>query len=662
MRIPSRGNSKHRPLVPVLLLLLSLIATSVKAYVTHLKLVVCDIQFACARNPGYMRIPVDLNAGTLLKTVYLDIKEDPASAPITGIQVVKAGDEPPGNTWTRLDGNLNEGAPVADDDNTDNTALFLYYTKDRATSHNPITSMIVKTGSHPVVSADYVRVPMNLNQGVGGESIYLFYSQADNKDPITAISAKACLTDDCYMDGWHRVEKDVNEGVIVGMRVYLFYQRVRGQPPVTDVAVILNDQSTPEGYQKVDVDLNQLTIRGASIHLWYQVKEQPTDDEYKNAIQELAIEYGHPSVVPFGWTRVQADLNSDGDGKGSFGEPTFLFYRRGFPELPKIQPLGFDDVGSFKILQLADLHFTNEEGKCRDVPNDMVCKGDSTTIEGIEGLLDLERPDLVVFSGDNIDGEGVSDARAATFKFADPVIQRKIPWAAIFGNHDDENDLSREELMTTMLQMPYSLTQRGPLHVSGVGNYVLKVLSNKTQEGEHKFSIYFLDSGAYTDDTKKDYDCIKPDQLDWLKDTSASFARNTTDFGSQKPNAMAYFHIPIWEYNEVEGEPNPRLGDKRESVSSPRDGAAKILDAIKEAGDIKVTGCGHDHVNDYCLDRNGVFLCYGGGLGVGGYGAGHLGWPRRARVWEIAYWGDSIRTWKRLHDDQLTMIDFQTLL
>ncbi|KAI9244814.1 Metallo-dependent phosphatase-like protein [Phascolomyces articulosus] len=210
-----------------------------------------------------------------------------------------------------------------------------------------------------------------------------------------------------------------------------------------------------------------------------------------------------------------------------------------------------------------------------------------------------------------------------------------------------------------MLRMPYSLTQRGPLHVSGVGNYVLKVLSNKTQEGDHLFTLYFLDSGAYTDDSKKEYDFIKQDQLDWLQSTSASFAN--IKFGTEKPNAIAYFHIPIWEYNEKEGEITPRLGDKRESVSSPKEGAAKVFDSIKAVGDIKVTGCGHDHVNDYCLDRDGIFLCYGGGSGLSGYGASHIGWPRRARIWEISDFGGSIQTWKRLYDERLTMIDFQTI-
>ena len=35
------------------------------------------------------------------------------------------------------------------------------------------------------------------------------------------------------------------------------------------------------------------------------------------------------------------------------------------------------------------------------------------------------------------------------------------------------------------------------------------------------------------------------------------------------------------EYHEEQGGPNPRLGDKRESISSPKEGAAKILESFK---------------------------------------------------------------------------------
>lgn len=112
----------------------------------------------------------------------------------------------------------------------------------------------------------------------------------------------------------------------------------------------------------------------------------------------------------------------------------------------------------------------------------MECKGDQSTIDYVEKLLDHEKPDLVVFTGDNINGEGVSDARAATFKFAESAIKRKIPWVAVFGNHDDQGDLTRDELMEVMNRMPYSLSQRGPLELPGVGNYFLKVFTDDTKD------------------------------------------------------------------------------------------------------------------------------------------------------------------------------------
>ncbi|KAG1437871.1 hypothetical protein G6F56_012891 [Rhizopus delemar] len=96
-------------------------------------------------------------------------------------------------------------------------------------------------------------------------------------------------------------------------------------------------------------------------------------------------------------------------------------------------------------------------------------------------VLDKEKPGLVVFSGDNINAGGVSDARAATYKLAEPVIRRKIPWAAVFGESDDGNDLTREELLQVMKRMPYSLTERGLMDLPGVGNYILKIHSNATR-------------------------------------------------------------------------------------------------------------------------------------------------------------------------------------
>lgn len=47
----------------------------------------------------------------------------------------------------------------------------------------------------------------------------------------------------------------------------------------------------------------------------------------------------------------------------------------------------------------------------------------------------------------------------------------------MFGNHDSEVGMNREDQINLLQAMPYSLVQRGPKDVHGVGNYVLKVYS-----------------------------------------------------------------------------------------------------------------------------------------------------------------------------------------
>ena len=85
---------------------------------------------------------------------------------------------------------------------------------------------------------------------------------------------------------------------------------------------------------------------------------------------------------------------------------------------------------------------------------------------------------MVVFSGDQLNGQGSSwDAKSILAKFARTVTDRGIPWAAVFGNHDEENGGSKEQQMALMKALPYSLVERGPKDIHGVGNYVLKVHS-----------------------------------------------------------------------------------------------------------------------------------------------------------------------------------------
>ena len=64
--------------------------------------------------------------------------------------------------------------------------------------------------------------------------------------------------------------------------------------------------------------------------------------------------------------------------------------------------------GKFKVLQFADMHYNNGGiTRCSDVPTGMPCS-DLNTTEFLRRLLLDERPDFVVFTGDNIDGGAIN--------------------------------------------------------------------------------------------------------------------------------------------------------------------------------------------------------------------------------------------------------------
>jgi hypothetical protein len=70
--------------------------------------------------------------------------------------------------------------------------------------------------------------------------------------------------------------------------------------------------------------------------------------------------------------------------------------------------------------------------------------------------------------------------------------------------------------------------------------YYLDSYQNSTRT--HDFTLYFLDSHAYPEDENEDgYDFIKAEQLDWVIQSASTFKNLST-----KPNAAAFFHIPIW--------------------------------------------------------------------------------------------------------------------
>eukprot|EP00735_Rhodelphis_limneticus_P003047 TRINITY_DN1423_c0_g1::TRINITY_DN1423_c0_g1_i1::g.27128::m.27128 TRINITY_DN1423_c0_g1::TRINITY_DN1423_c0_g1_i1::g.27128 ORF type:complete len:383 (-),score=122.12,sp/Q9FMK9/PPA29_ARATH/39.95/2e-81,Metallophos/PF00149.23/2.9e-14,Metallophos_2/PF12850.2/9.4e-07 TRINITY_DN1423_c0_g1_i1:400-1506(-) len=304
---------------------------------------------------------------------------------------------------------------------------------------------------------------------------------------------------------------------------------------------------------------------------------------------------------------------------------------------------------SFKIVQFADLHFRNmEDGKCQSIlPEQEPCNSFNTTAF-MARVLDAEKPDFAVFTGDQIDGSA-PDPTASYLALSQLLVDRNIPMAFVLGNHDEENQLNRQQLMDLAASIPGSIAMRGPEEIHGEGNYYATLVDGNNNP---VFTFYFLDSGDYSHvKSIGGYEWIWADQISWFLSMSKQLK---TQYGRTIP-ALSFFHIPLPEYGEV----RDKTGSQFEGANSARVNSGYYMSAL-ESGDVKAMFVGHDHINDYCGTAHdmSIQLCYGGGIGYDTYGK--PGFARRARLIELSPAG-AIRTWKRLDDQDLTVLDDEML-
>lgn len=512
---------------------------------------------------------------------------------------------------------------------------------------------------------------------------------------ITDIAVKTCSFSSCKLDPdqWHRIEKDLylNTGWIT--KAYVHVQRKQEEELRPDDRVVMDvkvgrlDPSTQETADKAE----KWERRDGGI--WLKRSSKRHDSDSKKAVTAVDVLFGADAVEPRpGWEIKDQPLLVDND------EDTIesrLTIRRGQP--PKIDKFvpSVRENGKFKIMQVSDMHMSTGLGVCRDPePPDLhggKCDADPRTLEFVGRQLDLEKPDLIILSGDQVNGDTAPDAQSAIFKFAELFINRKIPFACIFGNHDDEGSITRAATVDILSGLPYSLTQHGPNTIPGVANYYVEVLAHSKQHGA--LTLYLLDTHSYSPDRKKydGYDWIKPEQIKWFKDTAAALKADHAKY-SHIHLDMAFIHIPLPEYRGG----GMIVGERREGVTAPTYNSG-FRDALVEMN-IPVVSCGHDHVNDYCLLSEGppnqqplleprrdtesssspnkntspdpdvtqvsppppisttkskpgkndkIWLCYAGGSGFGGYG-GYGGYHRRIRVFEYDANEGRITTWKKL--------------
>ncbi|KAJ7588171.1 Metallo-dependent phosphatase-like protein [Mycena floridula] len=531
------------------------------------------------------------------------------------------------------------------------------------------------------------------------------------------LCAPASTTEQDAIKGkWVRVERNLNlEAGYWSGYLNIYYRRTRRQDIdlVTDIRLLPSaEEPYPlDGWTKVALSMRSGVMGAPPLYMWYRVSKPPTNaEERAHLITELDVLYGD-DIPWYGFEKISTPTLIATPGKTV---NTWITFRRGVKSPPSAPPLHFSRSGKFKILQIADLHFSVGKGTCKDTKTPC-SNSDDLTASLLASVLEKEKPDLVVFSGDQLNGQARTtpsaswDPKSVLAKFSKMVAEKKIPWAAVFGNHDSELGASRAEQMQLMKALPYSVVEPGPKDVHGVGNYVLKIKSadaSKTQ----LLTLYFLDSGSYSKGywnfwgafTPTAYDWIHQTQIDWFLQESAAIKPIerpfTPDTGKDlghiwtreeeeeeetlaarqdqvtpmtrklaKPNALMFFHIPLpASYSKADTDARGKAldvgvtGAETPQNSNDNDkffekGILKAMEsdhvAKQGATEVKVVANGHCHLTENCRRVNGVWLCFGGGGSYSGYGK--IGFDRRFRIYDISDYGETIRTYKRTEKDEI---------
>ncbi len=287
--------------------------------------------------------------------------------------------------------------------------------------------------------------------------------------------------------------------------------------------------------------------------------------------------------------------------------------------------------GRFRIMQIADT---------QEIP-----AVSPDTIKLICAALDKEKPDLVVFTGDQIKGysaffrgkNGKKNVISTLKALLKPLEDRGIPFTITFGNHDGEAALNNNEQFEIYKESPM-FVYADSASEDDKGTFCLNI--------SDKFLVYLFDTHSRA--SGGGYSKLTSEQLDWY--------RSVRDSYDQPLPSLVFQHIPTPEYFDVikrvkrftKGcvraygnhknefytlDPhNSRLSDfMKESPATSHENAGEI-EAFLEKKEVLGVYVGHDHNNSFVANYKGIDLGYTQGAGFNVYGPGY---KRGVRILDI---------------------------
>ena len=276
---------------------------------------------------------------------------------------------------------------------------------------------------------------------------------------------------------------------------------------------------------------------------------------------------------------------------------------------PSGDALQFGANGKFQILVLADVQDNNPVNE--------------DTLQYIREALDTVKPDLVVFNGDNI----TIDDKAAYDQLMQPLVESGQKFTFVFGNHDvEDRSFTHEDILEIFQSYEGCLAYDADPALHGCATHNLPILSSDGTKVA--FNLWMFDSGDYIDsgEYEGEYDCVRKDQIEWYKNESKkleeanggkvpsiAFQHIITEegvaailpempsflgaIGRSFANGNAYSFVPVFT--------RIKSGFIFEPPCPSPDNEGQ-WDAFVERGD--VLGCvfGHDHVNSFIAEYDGI--------------------------------------------------------
>jgi hypothetical protein len=233
---------------------------------------------------------------------------------------------------------------------------------------------------------------------------------------VTDITVNICRLGNCRLppNKWHRVEKELflKSGWL--STAYVHIQRKKEEELTQDDRVVVDvrvGRLDPSTGEKAD-SAERWEQRPAGIWLKRSSSRHISDTEH--AVTSVDVLFGADATDPRpGWQIRDQALRLD------YTKSTWearLTIRKGQPVRDTKPTIRVRKDGRFKIMQASDLHMSTGVGVCRDPEppgyNDGKCDADPRTLEFIARLLDEEKPDLVILSGDQVNGETAPDSQS----------------------------------------------------------------------------------------------------------------------------------------------------------------------------------------------------------------------------------------------------------